>query len=259
MAKSKSISGKELKGEIPEKTAKTDSGAAGVDTLDSVLAAMGSEYRADPVAAVRSQRFIKLLHEYVGTQLEERLTDSAQKRGIQVRYEGKIIGSGKAKDVDIIVSDPDNGPLILIGVRSQMSSIGKNVLTYWEGIKGEGASLQDRFPMSLHAYLYLHPLKSIKEDKEDEPIDHMRYAKMYAHITGRSGQQWYDIRNRFDEFAYMVVDYNKEPPALRDDIVEKAVPKKEVDLSIRTFVDRIIRKYNKREIFWKIFADSDGP
>ena len=241
--------------DIPEETAKADSGAEGVDSLESVLVAMGEEYRADPVKAVRSQRFIKLLHEYVGSQLESRLTKEAKRRGIKVKYEGKIIGSGKAKDVDIIVSDPDNGPLVLIGVRSQMSSIGKNVLTYWEGIKGEGSSLQDRFPMSLHAYLYLHPLNAIKEDKEDEVIDHKRYAKMYAHITGRSGQQWYDVRNRFDEFAYMVVDYNQDPPSLRDDIVVEAVPKSKADLSISTFVDRIVHKYNEREIFWDIFED----
>lgn len=240
---------------IPEETASDNSGVDGIESLESVLAAMGQEYRNDPVKAVRSQRFIKLLHAYIGSQLDKRLTKEARKRGIKVRYEGKIIGSGKAKDVDIIVSDPDNGPLVLIGVRSQMSSIGKNVLTYWEGIKGEGASLQDRFPMSLHAYLYLHPLNAIKEDRETESIDHKRYARMYAHITGRSGLQWFNIRNRFDEFAYMIVDYNLTPPALRDDIVEDAVSISEADLSVRTFVDRIVQKYNRRELFWNIFIE----
>ncbi|MEM8556717.1 MAG: hypothetical protein AAGG50_02630 [Bacteroidota bacterium] len=233
---------------------KSRGGVGEVVTLDAVLTAMGREYRADPDRAVRSQRFIKLLHRYIGTQLEQRLTDEAKARGICIRYEGTIMGSGKPKDVDIIVSDPDNGPLVLIGVRSQMSSIGKNVLTYWEGIKGEGASLQDRFPMSLHAYLYLHPLQSIKATREKESIDHRRYARMYAHITGRSGQQWYHIRNRFDEFAYMIVDYNASPPILRDDIVEEAVSKEEADLSVTTFVDRIVQKYNKREIFWNVFG-----
>ena len=43
-------------------------------------------------------------------------------------------------------------PLILIGVRSQMSSVGKNILTYTQDIMGEAVSLQDRFPMAVFGY-----------------------------------------------------------------------------------------------------------
>ena len=171
-------------------------------------------------------------------------------------YEGKILGSGKPKDVDVVVMDPDNGPLVLVGVRSQMSSVGKNVLTYYEGIRGECSSLQDRFPMSLHAYLYLHPLAAIKEGLEAEAIDHARYAKLYAHITGRAGLRWETINGIFDEFGYMIVDFAADPPELHDEIVRKAVPA--VDLSIATFVDRIVTKYSERDVFWDVFAAREG-
>lgn len=43
------------------------------------------------------------------------------------------------KDVDVAVMDPDNGPLMLVGVRSQMSSVGKNQPNDYEGIVGERA------------------------------------------------------------------------------------------------------------------------
>ena len=211
---------------------------------------MGQTYRANPTKAVRGQKFIKLLHNYIGSQLEHRLTTFALNRGIRVQYEAKVLGSTKPKNVDVAVIDPENGPLILIGVRSQMSSTGKNVLTYYEGIVGECISLQERFPMSTHAYLYLHPLTSIKEGKEKESIVHKRYARLYAAVTGRSGPDYKNLRGIFDQFAYMIVDFKNDPPSLHDAIVQDAV--ENMDLSINTFVERVINTFNSRNLFWDV-------
>lgn len=211
--------------------------------LTDVLDQMGQTYRQNPILAVRGQSFINLLHAYVGSQLDLRLTRFARKRGIEVQMEPTILGSTKPKNVDVAVVDPDNGPLVLIGIRSQMSSIGKNVLTYYEGIVGECISLQDRFPMATHGYIYLHPLTSIKEGKERESIDHPRYARMYAAITGRTGVGYKNQRGIFDEFAYMVVDFESTPVAIRDDIVRSGVPA----------VDRIVETSKDRMLFWDVF------
>jgi len=105
--------------------------------------------------------------------------------------------------------------------------------------------------MSTHAYIYLHPLTSIKEGKESELIDHARYARMYAAVTGRTGPSYKSLRGIFDQFAYMVVDFEQSPPLLRDDIVKAAVP--ETDMSIDTFVDRVVRTFNSRLLFWDVF------
>ncbi len=219
--------------------------------LSDVLRQMGVLYRSDPTVAVRGQGFIKYLHNYIGTQLEARLTRFAVRRGITIKYEADILGSTKPKDVDVAVLDPYNGPLMLIGVRSQMSSVGKNVLTYYEGIVGECISLQDRFPMSTHGYVYLHPLTSIKQGRERESITHGRYARMYAAVTGRSGPGYKSARGIFDQFAYMVVDFEETPPRLRDDVVRATVPAP--DLSIDTFVERMIATFNARTLFWDVF------
>lgn len=218
--------------------------------LSEVLVQMGEVYRADPNLAVRGQAFIKALHRYIESQLSGRLTRFAVRRGVQVRAERTILGSTKPKDLDVAVIDPDNGPLVLIGVRSQMSSVGKNVLTYYESIVGECISLQDRFPMSTHAYIYLHPFTSIKAGKERESIDHQRYARMYAAVTGRSGPGYKNLRGIFDQFAYAVVDFQQSPPRLRDDIVREAVPS--IDMTIETLVDRVIQTFNSRTLFWDI-------
>jgi hypothetical protein len=232
----------------PRSDADTGTGSGLAETLRE----MGKVYRANPVLAVRGQSFIKHLHRLVQDELTRRLTRFAVQRGIQVRLESTILGSTKPKNVDIAVMDPDNGPLILIGVRSQMSSVGKNVLTYYEGIVGECISLQDRFPMSAHGYIYLHPLTSILSGKERESIDHRRYARMYAAVTGRSGPGYKSLRGIFDQFAYMVVNFEEDPPELRDDLVRAAVPN--LDMSVTSFVDRMIRTFNSRTLFWDVFA-----
>lgn len=214
------------------------------------LVDMGGLYRADPTKAVRGQGFIKCLHNYLIAELEPRLTPFARRRGIHVRAEATILGSHKPKDVDVAIIDPENGPLMMIGVRSQMSSVGKNVLTYYEGIVGECISLQDRFPMCTIGYVYLMPLRPIKEGKEREMVDHPRFAKMYAAITGRSGQDYKNVRGVYDQFAYLVVDFDQVPPQIRDDIVEASVP--DCDLHISTFVDRIVNTFKNRLLFFDV-------
>lgn len=119
-----------------------------IDLADA-LVAMGRDYRADPVKAVRSQGFINHLHDYLADDLDSRLTKWARKsRGVYVKKEAKLLGVAKDKNVDVAVIDPQNGPLLIIGARSQMSSIGNNVPGYFEGVIGDAMALEERFPMS---------------------------------------------------------------------------------------------------------------
>lgn len=242
-----------------------DSTAASVPltkpTLEDVLFDMKAHYDLDPVAAVRSQGFIKMLHRYIADGLRDRLTDDARKQGIEVKEEVKLFGSHKPKDADVAVIHPDNGVLMSVGVRSQMTSVGNNVLEYYQGIIGECISLQDRFPMAVYGYAYLHPLLSKKSTKlngvkvlRDEHPDHPRYARMYAAITGRDGKGYKDLRGIYDQFAYMVVDFDETPlPAIRDDIVQGAVPIAEADLQIASFVERLITTFKERNIWLDVF------
>ncbi|MGX1627065.1 hypothetical protein ACWIGL_03795 [Streptomyces albidoflavus] len=96
-----------------------------------------------------------------------RLTDKARKEGVLVKEEPTIFGSHKPNNADVAVIHPSNGVLISIGVRSQMISVGNNVLGHYQGIIGECISLQDRFPMAVFGYAYLHPVLSKKSVKVD--------------------------------------------------------------------------------------------
>lgn len=216
-------------------------------TLDECLLKMSEVYSSNPVTAVRGQSFIKLLHSYLAEEVSSRLTKGAKKRGIKVVEEATIYGAHKSKDVDVAVVDPANGPLLLIGVRSQMSSIGNNTLTYYQDIIGECITLQERFPLTVCGYVYLHPLTSVKVGKEGEKINHARWARMYEAISGRDGQAYKSIRGVYDHFAYMIVDFKTKPLTLHDQIVTAVVP--DLDLSIVTFVDRMVSTFKKRNFF----------
>lgn len=219
--------------------------------LAEALRLMTAEYQANPSKAVRSQAFIKHLHRHLAEELDSRLTRWARKtRGVHVKKEAKLLGVAKDKSVDVAVIDPQNGPLLIIGARSQMSSVGKNVPGYFEGVIGDAMALQERFPMSTHGYVYLHPLTVIKASRTMEKLNHARYAAMYASITGRSGTTYRSVRGVFDQFAYLVVDFTHTPAELRDDIVTSAVP--DPDLSVTTFVDRMIATFKSR-----VFTNND--
>lgn len=219
--------------------------------IAAMLLKMHQVYAKDPNVAVRNQSFIKILHRALSADLTARLTKYSLRRGVAVVEEATIFGSHKPKDVDVSVIDPANGPLMMVGVRSQMSSVAKNALTYYEDIIGECISLQDRFPMAVIGYVYLMPVRSIKAGKEHETINHSRYSQLYDAITGREGQAYKDIRGVFDQFAYMIVEFDATPPALRDDLLNPTINH---DLKISTFVDRIVSTFKRRHLFLDIFT-----
>lgn len=214
---------------------------------------MKTNFWADPQRAVRSQSFIKMFHRYIAEEFNRRLTKSARRAGVKIVEEAKIFGSFKSKDVDVAVIHPINGPLVLVGVRSQMSSVGKNVLTYYQDIVGECISLQERFPMCTMGYAYVHPLhvspwqsKDGKWSKDESP-NHKRFARMYAGIAERDDKLYKHLTGSYDQFSYAVVDFESDPVELRDDIVREAVP--DLDMSIVTFVDRIIATFLQRNLW----------
>lgn len=213
--------------------------------LQKCLREMKDIYWANPVAAVRSQNFIQTLHQYIEDDLNEKLSNKAKRKGIRVVREAHLFGSYKAKNEDLAIIDPINGPLITVGVRSQMSSVGKNALTYYQDIIGECISLQERFPMTTMGYAYLHPYQ--EPIAERKIPDHKRWARLYANIGQRDNRLYKSQVGSYDQFAYMVVDFDDSNLQLRDDIVEDAVP--DVDMRISTLSDRLVRTFVSRNIW----------
>lgn len=230
--------------------------------LGAVLAQMKDVFEVNPEAAVRSQEFIKMFHSFIARDLDSFITRKARRAGVRVVEEAPIYGSYKSKNVDVAVIHPTNGPLILAGVRSQMSSVGKNVLTYYQDIVGEAISLQERFPMCTTGYAYLHPFEVRPWQKRDrsftraEAPNHRRYARLYAAIGQRDDRLYKHMTGAYDHFAYCVADFHADPIAVRDEIVASAVPS--LDMSIRTFVPRLIGTFHSRNLWVQdIFESTD--
>lgn len=231
--------------------------------LLKVLQEMKEDFELDPEVAVRSQSFIQAFHKFIAEDLRAFLTPKAKKAGVSVVEEAAIFGSYKSKNVDVAVIHPTNGPLLMVGVRSQMSSVGKNVLTYYQDIVGEAISLQERFPMCTAGYAYLHPLEVkpwLKKDKKwtkAEAPNHGRFARLYAAIGQRDDRLYKHMTGSYDQFAYCIVDFQGKKIAVRDDIVQVAV--KNLDLSIRTFVPRLIETFHSRNLWLEgIFEPTDS-
>ena len=227
--------------------------------IDQCLLEMRAMLVENPDSAIRSQRFIKRLHHEIAEEIERRIKPKARRAGVEVIEEVEVFGSHKSKDVDVGVVHPTAGPLMLVGVRSQMSSIGKNALTYYQDIVGECISLQDRYPLSTFGYAYLHPLTALVAQNKSRFISFdgpdltaERWARMYDAISGRTGRSYGTVRGVYDEFAYLVVDFRPDRPVLKDSLIAGAT---ELDLSITTFVDRLVETFNRRTIWMDIFND----
>jgi len=200
--------------------------------LIDCLRHMKTVYLDAPVASVRNQTFIDVLHDYCISELSNvGIVDDV----FHIIKEATIYGSHKSKNVDVAVIENINGPQIIIGIRSQMSSVAKNILTYYEEIIGDCISLHDRFPMAVLCYVYLLPKRPIKENCA-ELINFGRAEQLFERITGRD--DWRGPKDKYEHFAFLKVDFETDPPTLIDTIPL---------LNIDNFFDNIVKTYNNRK------------
>lgn len=233
---------------------------ADITKLVSCLTRMKAIYLSDPTAAVRGQTFIYELHKYcveelnlaIGSDKVQKISLSEMKQPTgkphypvvqidpqkyQLMQEVTLFGSHKNKDEDIALTHFANGPQIAIGVRSQMSSVGKNLENYYEGIIGECISLHDRFPMATLGYVYLLPKNPIKQGLVED-IDLDRAETLFKRITDRN--DWHSPNDRYEHFAFLKVDFSTDPPTIIPSTSE---------LSIETFFDKLVATHNDRNLF----------
>lgn len=204
------------------------------EKLDQILSEMKATFLADPNTAVRGQNFIKQLHGYCMEELKARGFSGE----LEPKGEIKVLTSHKFKDVDVAVVHPTSGPLLVIGVRSQMSSLGKNFLNYYEMEVGDVSAIHERYPLCVVGLLYLHPTESILPGSKKESFDFDRAEKMFSLISGREKSS--DPQSHYEEIAYLRVNFHKNPPT-----VDQSFPTLE-NLRIEDFFDKLLQKYIER-------------
>ena len=239
---------------------------ADIHKLIDCLSSMKKQYISSPTGSVRGSSFIYHLHEYCVDELAAAISEDypiqiisinemkTRPKGVphtpkvpiephklQLMVEATLFGSHKNKDTDIILSHYANGPQIIIGIRSQMSSVANNIENYYEGIIGECISLHDRFPMATIGYVYLLPKHPIKDGLTNEIVDLDKAERLFQKITARP--DWHSPHDKYEHFAFLKVDFEQDPPEL----IETCNL-----LKIDTFFDKLLDTHNDRNIFNQI-------
>ena len=201
-------------------------------------------------ALIRSQKLILKIHEVVKISLKEDLEKGTRKYNIfppigESSPELKISGFIKAKQQDIVVlfdgDSPmreliDDGPLsgsydtvgkaqsersIIVGVRSQMSSVAKNFDTLMERAFAETLNLRLRLPGLTMGEVYLLPVKEYDDQAmqnntiawKDRPIPVEKFIGTFIGISGRNSKESGD-NYKYERSSLILVDFQKSPPKL---------------------------------------------
>lgn len=203
-------------------------------------------------ALIKSQRLILGIHEVVKKSLEQILAQSYSKYSIfppigQSKPELTICGAIKAKAQDVVILFDDDlptpekidseGPLLgttdpvgkaqserslVIGVRSQLSSVSKNFDTLMERAFAETLNLRLRLPKLVMGEVYVLPIKeyddqAMKQDRvslKNAQVDVDKFIKTFLAISGRDAQDYNsDIHKyKYERSALVIVDFGKYPP-----------------------------------------------
>jgi N-methylhydantoinase A/oxoprolinase/acetone carboxylase beta subunit len=208
------------------------------NALGMTLSEMQALYEKNPQKAIRSQDFIKKLHNYCILELKRA---GISEKKVKILREVEIYGTHKKKKVDVAVVHPTAGPLIVISVRSQMSSINKNKFNNYEMLIGDVISLHERYPSLVVGNLFLLPKKSYLNN-EIPPFD--EYEKLLKKISQRKDDK--DRYDKYEHIALLVVDFEKRPPEVVADI-----PKDDA-LRIENFFQKLVETYKERNPFLEI-------
>jgi hypothetical protein len=149
---------------------------------------------------------------------------------------------------------------IVIGVRSQLSSVSKNFDTLMERAFAETLNLRLRFPNLVMGEVYLLPLFEYNDEAmkrnlvefNQQPIPIDKFIRTFVGISGRSAEAREDLY-KYERTALILADFRKNPPELcltQLDLVRVGVSKAMADkyeqISPRSFASDIIETYLRR-------------
>lgn len=202
-------------------------------------------------ALIRSQRLILPIHEVVKRSFAEEL----QARGRQFEIypvvgasspELKVSGFIKAKKQDVVVlfdgdvpqREPiENGPLagetdevgrretersIVIGVRSQMSSVANNFDTLMERAFAETLNLRLRLPILTMGEVYVLPVVEYDDTPMQNnhiawrrrPVNVAKFIRTFLAITHRSPENLQHELYKYERSALVLVDFRPAQPRI---------------------------------------------
>ncbi len=253
---------------------------------------------------IRSQNLIYHLHDFVKQEFQDygvssdRIFPPLNKNA----PEKKVAGYFKQKDQDVCVIpkfDKDKlepkeinwGPLknrglvteygienedkiLVTNIRSQMSSVGKNIDTLFERMIAESYNLHYKFPNMIIGELYLIPvyeysseeMKSNKVSFNKNKIDIEKYIRFFFELNKGDEEIVEGNLHKYNRAALLVVDFNKEIPKIytsTQELIEDKIVKDDFDIELNTlspltFVYDLINMYLNRYPNYPIISIVEG-
>ena len=116
-----------------------------------------------------------------------------------------VLGKHYMKQVDVVMSDWDTGPELLISTKRMDSSFGKNAANRVEESYGDAKNLRLRHPMAALGFVYglRSTILTSEPDKAEWLID----------LLGKLGTE----DDAYHAVALIMIDYDTEAPADQDD------------------------------------------
>ncbi|WP_019971197.1 hypothetical protein [Mycobacterium sp. 141] len=125
-----------------------------------------------------------------------------------------ILGKHYMKQVDVVMSDWDTGPELLVSTKRMDSSFGKNAANRVEESYGDAKNLRLRHPMAALGFVY--GLRSTILDTEPDK------AEWLIDLLGKLGTE----DDAYHAVALVMIDYDAAAPVEDDEVdsIEKAEP-----------------------------------
>lgn len=248
---------------------------------------------------IKSSKPINLIHDAVKKELIRQKVDPTLicPRLGETKPEIKVAGHIKQKDQDVCVKPRnireqealiDWGPLayldnkdeygyeysnnmLIINVRSQISSLAKNFDTLFERTIAESQNLHIRYPNMVLGEVYLVPAyeyddKMAKEKKigfKKKHVNLEKYISFYSAINGRTLSEKEGVEGElentrnaylYERCALLIVDFSKKKPKLymsseelrKDGLISDTFPIEYAELGFKTFARDIVAIYSDR-------------
>jgi len=224
-------------------------------------------------ALIRSQRLINYIHEFIK---KEFVNNKINPEKIfpplgSSTPEIKIKGFLKAKNQDISITpdyqiirkkindDPQIKRVITVNIRSQLSSLNKNIDTLYERTFAEALNLHLQYPKQCLGEVYLIPT----HEYDDKAMLHNQvvfknlsriedYIRMFQVINNRTNPN--KDAYKYERICLLIADFRKATPKIysnkegliNDGLVPKGTSSSLEGLTIEDFVKELLKIYSQR-------------
>lgn len=221
------------------------------------------------IALIRSQKLINYLHEFIKSEF---IRHKVNPKKIfphlgETKPEINLQGFLKSKKQDIYIAHEDATigheteaeKHITVNIRSQLSSLKKNIDTLYERTFAEPLNLHLKYPKLCLGEVYLIPTHEYNDQEAmknriafKEPTQVERYINLFQQINNRTNCTKDEYK--YERVCLLVVDFRPRTPKLyntieeliNEGLISKASKANMTNLNIRDFVPDLLNIYSQR-------------